>query len=691
MTDVHCLDYNGDGSRFATGHSFGRIRIWDSTTLQQVDVYKIDNARAVSWLSFSEDGSRIVAKSDSREKGTFIAVWELESQQASERATFSMGLVAASHDGRILIYKDGVDSKAKLWDVDGRQPWKVNLELRADLTNGFRGFNFSPNGTRVAVAHESWALVYDVLTGKELWSRNHGGRVFSVRFTPDGKHIVTCGAPTMNDHMHMWDIDSGGELARWRVPMREGMPRGESKYGPWIQFLAHSSDGRHWLTAGYNSPVCVWEFKGNAAIAMNASEQSQSPEHVPLELENPPSASVTDDRSIAKQIVEFGGSVQLLGSSTWIWALPEGEIRVQAVSYFRKQKEFGDRHLSLLAQLPDLKHVVFYPNKMTNEGIATLADMENVVENVNRVVFNRVALGPKGLAALAKLKRLESLTLHHTDLTNDDLKLLSKFHSLRELLLSQQNHKKFGPAFLTDEGITHLNTVPNLQKLTLIGDQYTDACLVPVAGLKIEELWLGTRNITDQAIEKLREQRPRLGVTRFKVAEDVDADPPNAANANAERVGSNQVGQPAENARLQPDVGPAAKTNRWTWSGTVPATMLLSSFQKPKRLFGLPTYELWFDADAIDSAGIDLKRQIKVDVKQGTDADHLTAICNELQLEFRVDKNVIRLFPKRGDHGNPVKQLLLHPGQSSKNGREAKTGGGGLARGGGFGGGAAGN
>ncbi len=224
----------------------------------------------------------------------------------------------------------------------------------------------------------------------------------------------------------------------------------------------------------------------------------------------------TDDRAVAQQIVQFGGSVQLAGSGKWIWTLPDGEIRVEGVSFFRKQEQFDDGHIALLAKLPALRTVVFYPNMMTNEGFATLAEMKNVIENVKRLSFHRAPLGPQGLAALAKLKRLETLTLHHTDLINEDLMLLTNLPALKELTLQQETKKKFGPAFLSDECLKQLRTVSGLRKLTLIGEPFTDACLVTVADLKIEELWLATPNITDQAISQLREKRPRLGITRFK-------------------------------------------------------------------------------------------------------------------------------------------------------------------------------
>lgn len=253
---------------------------------------------------------------------------------------------------------------------------------------------------------------------------------------------------------------------------------------------------------------------GNLTIRPGTEAKLDSKKHAVEQAET--SSNPGGTRAIAEQIVAFGGKVRLVDGGNWIETLPDGDLRIEGVYFFRKQREFDNGHLAWLAHLPELQTIYFTRNQMSDEGFVTLAEMENVVENVRDLRFLQAEFGPTSLAALAKLKRLETLALWHTELINDDLKLLANLPALKELTLQQYTKKKFGPAFLSDDCLNHLTAVRGLQKLTLIGQPFTDAGLVTLAELKIQELWLGTPNVTDLAITQLREQRPRLGVTRFK-------------------------------------------------------------------------------------------------------------------------------------------------------------------------------
>ena len=542
MQDAISLAYSSDGRLIATGHEDKKIRLWNAGTFEPMgEPFESPIEPRVPWVHLSADGTKLIAMANDHSKlkgtSTFLT-WEISSRKLISR--FQAGMddqrladsIDASADGR-LVAVISLRGGPTLWDTTTGKHVPVEFEFDKKLAGMKRiaGMDLSADGSRLAYGtvwgSSSYAAILDTSSGKELWnSGKQKGRVHCVQFTNDGKWLASTAGRDGAHQLSLWDVNTGSEIERWTYQHNS-----DNENGDRVKFLSFSDDGSKLLLTGGHMPVVVWTLHDNVTNELPAGlisqpssskltpklvNRSTSTEDVALEQRNPSTGSTTDDRDIATQIVEFGGSVQLVGSSKWIWTLPEGEIRVQAVSFFRKQKQFDDGHIALLGQLPDLQHVVFYPNEMTDDGIATLAEMENVVENVTRLSFLRMGLGPKGLAALAKLKQLDTLTLHHTALINDDLKLLSKFQSLKDLTLSQQNHKKFGPAFLTDECMKHLNSVPNLRKLTLIGDQYTDTCLVTIPESQIAELWLGTPSITDDGIKQLREKRPRLGVTRFK-------------------------------------------------------------------------------------------------------------------------------------------------------------------------------
>ena len=86
--------------------------------------------------------------------------------------------------------------------------------------------------------------------------------------------------------------------------------------------------------------------------------------------------------------------------------------------------------------------------------------------------------------------------------------------------------------------------------------------------------------------------------------------------------------------------GPTANTARWTQSWkNVPAENIL-------QVGALKKYTIEYDAQALRSAGIDLAKPIAIDVSNGTDADHLTAIFSELNLQYRVDGTRVTVWPK---------------------------------------------
>lgn len=219
------------------------------------------------------------------------------------------------------------------------------------------------------------------------------------------------------------------------------------------------------------------------------------------------------DREIAELLDGLGGFVKPVGGGKYFDDLPDGDFRVEGVSFFRKQRGFKNGHIALLAKLPELKAVWFYDSEMDDDGFATLGEMENVVENVTELHFHRSAFGPKGLAALTKLRSLTNLDLWHTDLINDDLKLLAKMGELRELTLFQHSKRKFGPAFLTDDCLKHLAAIPKLETLNLTGQQFTDAGLPAVAAIEgLETVRIKGTRVTEEAIAELKRLRPRLGV-----------------------------------------------------------------------------------------------------------------------------------------------------------------------------------
>jgi WD40 repeat protein len=109
----------------------------------------------------------------------------------------------------------------------------------------------SPDGKRALSAGRSDPLVrlWDVKTGKELRQfRGHTSWVWTVAFSPDGKHILSGGADRT---IRLWDAQTGKELRRF------------SGFSSQVVGVDFSPDGQHFLSVGEgDSLIRLWSVKG---------------------------------------------------------------------------------------------------------------------------------------------------------------------------------------------------------------------------------------------------------------------------------------------------------------------------------------------------------------------------------------------------------------------------------------------
>ncbi|HKJ37837.1 MAG TPA: TIR domain-containing protein, partial [Anaerolineales bacterium] len=96
-----------------------------------------------------------------------------------------------------------VNGMGQLIDVDSRQ-----LVYRIEMTSSINSLSFSPDGTRLAIATDDTAEVWDVDSGSQLFSlAGHDGySVHSIDYSPDGNWIATGGADW---NVKIWNAGNG--------------------------------------------------------------------------------------------------------------------------------------------------------------------------------------------------------------------------------------------------------------------------------------------------------------------------------------------------------------------------------------------------------------------------------------------------------------------------------------------------
>jgi WD40 repeat protein len=207
--------FNPPATQLATGCHDGTVRIWDvakGQQLKQINAHTTPAVAPVYCVAWTPNGKQIV--SGSLDKS--LKLWDATSGslvrefKAYKEKEFEKGhrdgvfCLAISPDGKLLA-SGSSDHAVKLWDV-------ASGAVLADFIN--------PNLKAVAGASSG--------TGA------HPGWIYSLRFTPDGRTLITAGNAPRNQ----------GYLALWNVAERKMLLGEELATGP-IYGLAVSPDAGH--------------------------------------------------------------------------------------------------------------------------------------------------------------------------------------------------------------------------------------------------------------------------------------------------------------------------------------------------------------------------------------------------------------------------------------------------------------
>src|SRR5262249_47038870 len=155
------LCFNLDGKILASGGQEGAVKVWDAA--------------------------------DGRQRAAFPTGFDARTQPR----------MALSPDGRRLAVA-GLPWAIEVWDlVGGRE----GLEL--EKGQWFNGLTFSPDGQRLASAHQTVVSIWDVVNGRETLNlQGHTLNVLSVVFSADGRRLTSAG---VDGSVREWDLATGRE------------------------------------------------------------------------------------------------------------------------------------------------------------------------------------------------------------------------------------------------------------------------------------------------------------------------------------------------------------------------------------------------------------------------------------------------------------------------------------------------
>jgi WD40 repeat protein len=253
MGRVEKVFFSPDGKRLATVCG-NKLELWDVRSREKKLTISMDGKQfgGVSDACFSPDGTRLAGVTDGGTEGEAIFLWDAgtgkllrqfgeEGEECASRVCFGAG-------GDVIITSviGGESTKdvilgwclVKFWDT---QTGKL---IRRHLLNPgpFWSFCLSPDGNHLAgdmsaeKAHRN-VRIWRADTGElEHTLIGHGGDVFSIRYGPDGKWLVSCDT---DGEIRMWDAKTGKPR-----PLPTSLPPAKGGRG-----LAVSPSGR-WLAYG---------------------------------------------------------------------------------------------------------------------------------------------------------------------------------------------------------------------------------------------------------------------------------------------------------------------------------------------------------------------------------------------------------------------------------------------------------
>jgi RNA polymerase sigma factor (sigma-70 family) len=277
--DLFCLAFAPDGATLATGGFAGAVQLWDVATGACRMTLSLGKSSIYS-LSFAPDG-KILAVC---EQGKGARLWDLEQRRETFLADPMCGMIAPifspdrrlmavnSLGGEVVLWDRATGQKhvtaagaaiafapdshtMAMWGPDGGTLEVIDTESGSELWKNALGWGptrgdvaFSPEGKTIITERGGALRFFEARSGRERLRlpEAHEGEVSVVRYTPEGRSILTAGD---DGTVRQWDAVTARQL---RVFAHDGR----------VHQLAVSADGASLATAVHGPGACVsvWDL-----------------------------------------------------------------------------------------------------------------------------------------------------------------------------------------------------------------------------------------------------------------------------------------------------------------------------------------------------------------------------------------------------------------------------------------------
>ena len=254
---VYSVAFSFDGTRIVSGGDDNTVKVWDAELLTPVGKPFRGHGGAVSSVAFTRDGTRIVSGSFDGSVREWDTVFGLAIPAGQGQAVRAVAFSSDNH----TIASGGSDGTVKLWDSRTAAFVRRLGDPSAphDTRRAINSLAFDPDGRRVVTASSDGRVtLWDTVSGQppvELLMQPPAGgpplsspRIQSVAFDRNGKWIVAGGFDGL---VRLWNADT----LELRDVMRAQTIDANGNSVPYqVWSVAFSPDGRHVVTGSGFDP-----------------------------------------------------------------------------------------------------------------------------------------------------------------------------------------------------------------------------------------------------------------------------------------------------------------------------------------------------------------------------------------------------------------------------------------------------